>query len=136
MTEPYASLWDQCLSIIKKNVNEKSFNTWFNPIKPIKYENNVLTIQVPNKFFYDWIEEHFLGILKKSIYQVLGPNGQLEYKIVVEKPKKIKAPQPFDSNTIKNPFVIPGLKKSRIQSNLNPKSVSYTHLTLPTIYSV
>ncbi len=128
MTEPYASLWDQCLSIIKKNVNEKSFNTWFNPIKPIKYENNVLTIQVPNKFFYDWIEEHFLGILKKSIYQVLGPNGQLEYKIVVEKPKTIKAPQPFDSNTIKNPFVIPGLKKSRIQSNLNPKYTFDTYI--------
>ena len=128
MTEPYASLWDQCLAIIKKNVNEKSFNTWFNPIKPIKYEKNVLTIQVPNKFFYDWIEEHFLGILKKSIYQVLGPNGQLEYKIVVEKPKTIKAPQPFDSNIIKNPFVIPGLKKSRIQSNLNPKYTFDTYI--------
>ncbi len=128
MTEPYAALWDQCLSIIKKNVNEKSFNTWFKPIKAIKHENNVLTIQVPNKFFYDWIEEHFLGILKKSIYQVLGPNGQLEYKIVVEKPKALKAQHPFDSNTIKNPFVIPGLKKSRIQSNLIPKYTFDTYI--------
>jgi len=121
MKETYESLWDNCLSIIKKNVNEKSYNTWFRPIKPIRHENSVLTIQVPNKFFYDWIEEHYLNILKKSIYQVLGPNGRLEYKIVVDKPTKIVEPQPFDSKTIKNPFVIPGLKKSKINSNLNPK---------------
>jgi len=120
MIETYASLWDQCLDIIKNNVNEKSFTTWFKPIKAIKYSSNILTVQVPNKFFYDWIEEHYVNILKKSIYQVLGPNGQLEYKIVLDK-AKIKVPQPFDTNTIKNPFVIPGLKKSRIQSNLNPK---------------
>jgi chromosomal replication initiator protein len=128
MTEPYVALWDQCLSIIKKNVNEKSYNTWFKPIKAIKHKNNVLTIQVPNKFFYDWIEEHFLGILKKSIYQVLGPNGQLEYKIVVEKPKALTVPHPFDSNTIKNPFVIPGLKKSKIASNLIPKYTFATYI--------
>lgn len=117
----YVALWDSCLSIIKKNVNEKSFNTWFKPIKAIKYETNVLTIQVPNRFFYDWIEEHYLLTLKKSIYQVLGPNGQLEYKIVVDKSKTPKEEKPFDSKSIKNPFVIPGLKKSKIQSNLNPK---------------
>jgi len=120
MIEPYASLWDECLDIIKENVNEKSYTTWFKPIKAIRYSNHILTVQVPNKFFYDWIEEHYVNILKKSIYQVLGPNGQLEYKIVLDKPQ-VKAPQPFNSNSIKNPFVIPGLKKSRIQSNLNPK---------------
>ncbi len=121
MMESYDTLWDNCLTIIKKNVNEKSFNTWFKPIKPIRHENSVLTIQVPNKFFYDWIEEHYLNILKKSIYQVLGPSGQLEYKIVVDTPTKVHEPKPFDRKSIKNPFVIPGLKKSKIPSNLNPK---------------
>lgn len=121
MTETYTSLWDNCLTIIKKDVNEKSFNTWFKPIKPIKHESGVLTIQVPNKFFYDWIEEHYLNILKKSIYQVLGPNGQLEYKIVIDKPIKIKQPNHLDTKAIKNPFVYPGLKKSKVHSNLIQK---------------
>ena len=118
--ESYVSKWEHCLEIIKKNVNEKSFDTWFKPIKPIKFEKDVLTIQVPNKFFYDWIEEHYLNILKKSIYQVLGSKGQLEYKIVLDKSPK-KEEKPFDSKSIKNPFVIPGLKKSIVKSNLNPK---------------
>ena len=120
MMESYDSLWQSCLAIIKKNVNEKSFETWFRPIKAIKFNNHILTIQVPNKFFYDWIEEHYLNILKKSIYQVLGPKGQLEYNIVVDKTPRIEE-RPLDTRTIKNPFVIPGLKRSQLQSNLNPK---------------
>ena len=121
MKESYDALWENCLSIIKKNVNEKSFDTWFKPIKPIKFESDVLTIQVPNRFFYDWIEEHYLTTLKKSIYQVLGPNGQLEYKIVVDKNTQRQIERPIDLSRIKNPFVIPGLKRSKVQSNINPK---------------
>ena len=37
--------------IIKDNVSPQNFNTWFEPIKPVKISNNVLTIQVPSHFF-------------------------------------------------------------------------------------
>ncbi|NNE25475.1 MAG: ATP-binding protein, partial [Saprospiraceae bacterium] len=121
MIESHVSIWDSCLTIILNNVPEKSFNTWFKPIKAIKFENNILTIQVPNRFFYDWIEEHYLGILKKTIYQVLGPKGQLEYKIVLDNSKPNTSKTEFNSKDIKNPFVIPGLKKTKIQSNLITK---------------
>lgn len=122
MVESYVSMWDNCLSIIKSNVPPKSFDTWFKPIKPIKFENNILTIQVPNKFFYEWIEEHYLTTLKKTIYQVLGPQGQLEYKIKLDQSKSSgKKEREFSSKDIKNPFVIPGLKKTKIQSNLIEK---------------
>ena len=104
MKESYESLWDSCLSIIKQNINEKSYNTWFKPIKAIKHENSVLTIQVPNKFFYDWIEEHHLNILKKSIYQILGPSGRLEYKIVLDNTNKVQEKPPIDTKVIKNPL--------------------------------
>ncbi|NDB56218.1 chromosomal replication initiator protein DnaA, partial [archaeon] len=84
MNHTHASIWESCLSIIKSNLSDKSFNTWFKPIKSIRFNNNVLTIQVPNRFFYDYIEENYLGTLKKTIYQILGPKGRLEYKILVE----------------------------------------------------
>ncbi len=121
MIESCESMWEKCLTIIKENVQEKSYNTWFKPIKAIKYEQPILTIQVPNKFFYDYIEEHYLNILKRSIYQVLGPKGQLEYKILVDNLNQNKSRTDFSSKDIKNPFVIPGLKKVAITSNLNPK---------------
>ncbi len=126
MIQDHTSVWQSCLSIIENAINPKSFNTWFKPIRPLKLERNVLTIQVPNKFFYEYLEEHYLKTLKRTIYQVLGPQGQLEYNIVV----KDREPQKhndqnggFSYKDIKNPFVIPGLKKTRIDSNLNKKYV-------------
>ena len=47
-------LWNQCLNIIKNDISEQSFATWFAPIVPLKFQNNTLTIQVPSQFFYEW----------------------------------------------------------------------------------
>ena len=59
MNKDYTLVWDNCLKIIKDNINYQSFKTWFEPIKPLKLEKNILTIQVPSQFFYEWIEEQF-----------------------------------------------------------------------------
>ena len=127
-------IWEQCLSIIKDNVPPQSFKTWFEPIKPVSVENNVLTILVPSQFFYEWIEEHYVDILRKTIKRILGSDGKLEYKIVMDnsggQPHTIKMPGNAGRNKnpeiqmpvnigIRNPFIIPGLKKMNIQSNLN-----------------
>jgi chromosomal replication initiator protein len=124
------SVWDNCLEVIKKNINASSYTTWFVPIKPAALENDVLTIQVPNKFFYEWIEEHYVGLLKKAIHQELGPLGRLEYQILVEDHRKITRPgealpgeAQFSAEKIKNPFVIPGIRKERIDPQLN---INYT----------
>ncbi len=134
------TVWQSCLKLIKDNVNPQSFKTWFEPIKPIKLENKVLTIQVPSQFFYEWLEEHYVTLLRKTLKQELGPSSRLEYNIIVEngasgnKPYTINVPTnnaarseqnevglPLNISTnIKNPFIIPGLKKVNIDSQLNP----------------
>ncbi len=134
-------VWKNCIDIIKDNVSMQAFKTWFEPIKPVKLEKSVLTIQVPSQFFYEWLEEHYVPLLKKIIRKELGPEGRLEYSIIMENnydnanPYTVKVPTtnkkaiknpsvalPLDmSDTpIKNPFIIPGLRKMNIDSNLNP----------------
>lgn len=134
-------IWENCLGIIKDNVSAQSFRTWFEPIKPVKFADNVLTIQVPSQFFYEWLEEHYIDLLKKSIRKELGAVGRLEYSIVMEsnynssKPYTVSIPttnkkalanpsvtMPIDisTNGIRNPFIIPGLKKINVDSQLNP----------------
>ena len=81
----YATVWDNCLRTIRRNVNSQSFKTWFEPIKPVRLEGNALTIQVPNKFFYEWLEEHYVALLKMTIQQELGKGGRLEYQILMPK---------------------------------------------------
>jgi chromosomal replication initiator protein len=136
-------VWDNCLKLIRDNVSPQNFKTWFEPIKPIKLDKNVLTIEVPSQFVYEWLEEHYIQLLRKSIKKELGVEGRLEYSILMEnnmnstKPYAIKIPAkgsgslknpqvsvPVSLNaTIRNPFIIPGLKKIDVDSQLNP---SYT----------
>ena len=143
MQKNHEQVWENCLNVIKDNINQQSFNTWFKPIKPIKLDDSVLTIQVPSQFFYEWLEEHYIDILKKTIKKELGQEGSLEYSIIIENsfndskpPISVKIPgsnsieldnpsisMPIDlneGNPIKNPFIIPGLKKVQVQSQLNP----------------
>lgn len=140
MEKSFLKVWENCLAVIKDNVSIQSFKTWFIPIKPVKLENNVLTIQVPSQFFYEWLEEHYIDLLRKIVRKELGSEGRLEYSIIMDNsttgnnPFSIKIPtsnkkalrnpsvnMPIDinANTIKNPFIIPGLKKITVDSQLN-----------------
>ena len=141
MKKKYIEVWENCLSVIKDNIHIQSFKTWFEPIIPIKLENSVLTIQVPSQFFYEWLEEHYIVLLKKIIKKELGADGRLEYSIIMDNngsggPFSISYPtsnqkatknpyvsMPLDLNRgttkdIPNPFIIPGLKKIKVESQL------------------
>ena len=67
MSQNATLVWDKCLSFIKDNIKPQAFKTWFEPIKPIKVSGNALTIQVPSKFFYEWLEEHYIKILRVAL---------------------------------------------------------------------
>ena len=74
-------VWQKCLEVIRQSVNAQSFKTWFDPIQPVKLDGSVLTILVPNKFFYEFLEEHYVRNLQAAIIQVIGPQAQLNYRI-------------------------------------------------------
>ena len=83
MSNEYKSAWEKCLDVIKDNVPSSSFRTWFEPIETVKLENQVLTIQVPSAFFYEYLEEQFIDILRKTLRMVIGPGAKLEYNVVM-----------------------------------------------------
>jgi len=78
-------IWQHCLQVIEQEISEQSFRTWFLPIVPARLKDKVLTIQVPSQFFYEWLEQHYVHLLKKAITAVLGVEGRLEYSIVVDR---------------------------------------------------
>src|SRR5690606_40734035 len=134
------AVWNECLRVIEKHVNEQSFSTWFKPINPVRIEGSVLTIQVQNQFFYEWIEDNYIQVLKLAIKSVMGANGKLEYAVVVDKgnsqnqryvvgfpqgnnpgsysqKKELKGEQ----NNNRSPFDMQSLHSDALlQSNLNP----------------
>ena len=87
-----SSVWDNCLSFIKDNIQPQAFKTWFLPIKPVKLNGNVLCIEVPSKFFYEWLEEHYVKLLKTALYKELGNEARLIYSIRMENTLGNKTP--------------------------------------------
>ncbi len=85
MQEECVRVWNDCLQIIRSDIAKKSYHTWFEPIKPVKCMASVLTIQVPSQFFYEYLEEHYVHVLKKAINTVLGTDAKLEYSVIVDK---------------------------------------------------
>jgi len=141
MSNTVEKSWENCLKIIKDNISWQAYKTWFEPIKPISLEGEVLTIEVPSQFFYEWIEEHYVELIAKTIQRVIGKEGRLEYRILMESrnrhnPASVRVSggtqsqgnpsshyismQETDESSPKNPFVIPGLKRSQIDPQLNP----------------
>lgn len=124
----HQQVWNLCLATIQAEVNPQSYSTWFKPIRPVRLKESVLTIQVPNKFFYEWLEQHYVDLLKKVIRKELGDKAKLEYQILMqtadEPQQKHKngvqdESKQADQNEIRNPFVIPGIRKMKVETQLN-----------------
>ena len=141
MSASAQSLWENCLIYIKDNIQDQAYKTWFEPIVPVKLENKVLSIQVPSKFFYEWLEEHYVKLLKSCLLREMGNDARLVYIIKMENTygnrtpftesipsnnrpqmvlQQVDAPLNSSNGELKNPFVIPGIKNLQIESQLNP----------------
>ena len=134
-------VWADCLNTIRERVDKQSYQTWFAPIQPLSLKSNELTIQIPNRLFYEYLEEHYVEDLKVSLQSALGGAGRLQYRIApartasapsfgtLQPSAPATAPtahrarppqQPYGSpgRTAANPFVIPGVTRPRIESRL------------------
>lgn len=78
------TLWARCLEIIRDNVSEQVYKTWFEQIRPQSWDGTLLTLDLPSQFFYEWIEEHYSPLLRKTVQKVLGVKAKLQYQVVVE----------------------------------------------------
>ena len=141
MNNTAESVWRDCLSFIKDNIQPQAYKTWFEPIIAVKLSENSLSIQVPSKFFYEWLEEHYVKILKVALTKELGDQAKLVYIIKMEntygnkqpftekipsinrsaiKSQQADIPLKNKNPELKNPFIIPGIRNVKIESQLNP----------------
>jgi chromosomal replication initiator protein len=136
MVADCTTLWNDCLQIIRESVGEENYNTWFQPIVPLQFQNDVLTVQVPSQFFYEWLEDNYVPVLRKAITTVLGPGARLEYSVVVDSGSPLSPPVTVNypngtgtrraalnghtADTDYSPFSLKALNPQNINSRLNP----------------
>ncbi|MCF0195798.1 MAG: chromosomal replication initiator protein DnaA [Bacteroidaceae bacterium] len=85
MTQDPQHLWEGCMRLFRNNINEQQYQTWFNPMKLKSYDaaSHELHVFVPSPFFYEYLEEHFRGVIHKVIYRVFGEGTRLIYEVEV-----------------------------------------------------
>jgi chromosomal replication initiator protein len=133
MSEDYDALWQACLEMLETLVSRQSLKTWFDPLRPVAFEETegarVLVVQVPSAFYREWINDHYRPRLHEAVDRVLGATGSIRFEIN----RDLRSDEEFAGEIpeiprgaggvpsgISNPFVIPGVKSSEIDSRLNP----------------
>lgn len=89
MDYPLKDRWTACLEYIRQHMPDQAFQTWFAPLEPVSYDTGVLTVCTPNRYVYEYIEEHYLDTLTQALVVAFGQGIQLKYRIRAE-----QAPQP------------------------------------------
>jgi len=80
------ALWDNCLSLIKENVTEQQYKTWFAPIVFERFDEDsrTLLVQVPSMYVYEYLEQYYVALLGKVLARCFGQNIRLTYRIVTD----------------------------------------------------
>ena len=91
MEQSPKALWDNCLHFVRENVTEQQFRTWFAPIVFESYDDDsrTLLVQVPSRYLYEYLEQHYVNLLSKGLYRSFGNSVQLNYRIVVDQKHKL-----------------------------------------------
>lgn len=82
-TGDYQHIWGSCLQLIKGRVPPQTYSTWFQPIKAISITDGALFLQVPNKFFYDWLDSHYKETIQGSLREVTGNGLVIKYTVLL-----------------------------------------------------
>jgi chromosomal replication initiator protein len=136
MQKDSMQMWKDCLAVIKDIVPQAAFEAWFKPIIPLSYEEHKFTIQVPSQFFYEYLEEKYVSVLKMTLNRVFGEGTTLKYRVMVsgqtkvhdgntvtypgEEPKKIPSHTPNTVDVTKTPGPIK-VASQDLDSQLNPR---------------
>ena len=87
----YKTLWKGCLDGISAHISPQHFATWFRPIKAIGGGELTLVLEVPNRFFFEWIKEHYLALIQEVLRKDTGREFMIEWR-VADEPRSVAVP--------------------------------------------
>ena len=134
MNNSHNALWDKCLALIKENVSEQQYKTWFSPIvfESFSDKDKTLLVQVPSPYVYEYLEEYYIDLLSRVLSKCFGAGVRLTYRIVADKTHGlttdvqaddavgIERPQPTTRGN-KAPTALDAAVPQDLNPQLNPK---------------
>lgn len=115
------NIWSNCLDVIKENIMPSAYTTWFKPIKPVDFQDNTLTIEVPSQYFVEFLEEQYIDLLGKTLRKIIGPKAQLKYKAKIAQNTTVNysAQKLSNTNNTTNSAIVSSYNNASLNSNLS-----------------
>lgn len=134
MQQSNEALWENCLKLIRQNVSEQIYKTWFEPIVFEKYDAGkaTLLVQVPSPYVYEYLEQHFVQLMGWALNKSFNANVRLTYRLVTDKtnnltqdveserPADIEMPQ-HTTRGNKAPTMLDAAVPQPLNSQLDPR---------------
>ena len=134
MQKSHQALWDNCLHLIRQNVTEQIYRTWFEPIAFVSYneEEKTVLLEVPSMYFYEYLEQYYVRLMAWALTNSFKANIKLTYRLMVDKehkqtqtvegdrPADIDAPLPHTRGN-QAPTVLDNTPVQGLNPQLNPK---------------
>ena len=134
MQHSHQAQWQHCLHLIRQNVTEQIYKTWFEPIVFESYdeEQKTVLVQVPSPYIYEYLEQHYVRLMAWSLNKSFDENAKLKYRLVVDsengqvqevegdRPATVDAPQPTTRANL-SPTVLDAVVPQELNPQLDPK---------------
>ena len=112
-----SAVWQEALAFIQGRVPKQVYDTWFMPVRLERIEDRTAQIGVPNKFFGDWLSQHYGPLLVEAVSTARG-GGETAVSFVVF---NRVAPTQSDAAAVAQAVRAAGPTKAKRGIQLNPK---------------
>jgi chromosomal replication initiator protein len=80
LSETAESIWTGVLERLKPQFKEEIYNLWIKPLRPAAWGDALLTVQVPNRYFADWVQKNAQTAIETSLREILGRDGSVSFE--------------------------------------------------------
>jgi chromosomal replication initiator protein len=118
-----SKLWDDTLTHLELNLSPQHFSTWIKPLKLVKIEQDMVYLEVPNRFVLDWVKENYSKLIQKILSELSAVTYRLQFNVSDQSRENLAKRMTAVENTTKPPVKSKATiaKKNPVYLNLNSK---------------
>ncbi len=118
-----SKLWDDTLAHLELNLSPQHFTTWIKPLKLVKIEQDMVYLEVPNRFVLDWVKENYSKLIQKILSELSAVSYRLQFSVTGQArnnlPKRTTLTEAPESPAAGNPKIL--VNNHTADLNLNRK---------------
>ncbi len=107
-----SKLWDDTLAHLELNLSPQCFSTWIKPLKLVKIEQDMVYLEVPNRFVLDWVKDNYSKLIQKILSELSAVTYRLQFTVDSNAQKNLPK-RPTNEETIASPAIV----KEKINNN-------------------